>query len=130
MAVTDIVDDDGVVRVTISPVTAIGTCPGCGTGSGRIHSRYHRRLADLPATGRPVGIVLLASRFFCDAVLCGRRVFTERFDPKVLAPWARRTARLGQIRFDAGRPAGGDPCPAVDAAGEQRHLAACGAPPG
>lgn len=122
------------MRVTISPVTAIGACPGCGTRSGRIHSRYHRRLADLPATGKPVGIVLLARRFFCDAVLCGRRIFTERFDPKVLAPWARRTTRLDQIVYHLGLalrwPNGGAPCRSVDAAGEQRYLAACVAPPG
>ncbi|WP_425438292.1 transposase family protein [Niveispirillum cyanobacteriorum] len=44
----------------------MSACPGCGTRSGRIHSRYHRRLADLPTTGRRVELVLRARRFFCD----------------------------------------------------------------
>ena len=29
--------------------------------------------------------------------LCGRRIFTERFDDGALAPWARRTARLDLV---------------------------------
>ncbi|WP_366941777.1 ISL3 family transposase [Asticcacaulis sp.] len=109
MAIKDITDDDRMVRLTISPVTAMSACPGCGTRSGRIHSRYHRRLADLPTSGRLVELVLLARRFFCDAVLCGRRVFTERFDPKVLAPWARRTARLDKVVHHLGLALGGRP---------------------
>jgi transposase len=113
MAINDITDDDGMVRLTISPVTAMSACPGCGTRSGRIHSRYHRRLADLPTTGRRVELVLRARRFFCDTVLCGRRVFTERFDPKVLAPWARRTARLDQIIHHLGLALGGRPAAAL-----------------
>jgi len=113
MTINDITDDDGMMRLTISPVTAMSACPGCGTRSGRIHSRYHRRLADLPTTGRRVDLVLRARRFFCDAVLCVRRVFTERFDPKVLAPWARRTARLDQVVHHLGLALGGRPAAAL-----------------
>lgn len=113
MAIKDITDDDGMVRLTISPVTAMSACPGCGTRSGRIHGRYHRRLADMPTTGRRVELVLRARRFFCDAVLCGRRVFTARFDPKVLVPWARRTARLDQIIHHLGLALGGRPAAAL-----------------
>jgi hypothetical protein len=43
----------------------------------------------------------------CDAFLCGRRAFAERFDKDVLAPWARRTAKLDQIVHCLG-PAWGD----------------------
>jgi Transposase len=55
--------------------------------------------------------VLLARRFRCGAVLCGRRIFNERFDADILAPWARRTARLDHIVHHlalalGGRPAG------------------------
>jgi hypothetical protein len=84
-------------------------CPGCGAASARIHSRYQRRLTDLPIANRPVRIVVLARRFHCDAVLCGRRIFAERFDEKVLAPWARRTTRLDQIVHCLGLALGGRP---------------------
>jgi len=80
--------------ITIRPLGMVSGCPGCGTRSGRIHSRYQRRLADLPLAGKPVRLVVLVRRFHCDAVLCGRRIFAERFDENVLAPWARRTVRL------------------------------------
>jgi hypothetical protein len=76
--------------ITVRPAGKTSQCPGCGTDSARIHSRYRRRLTDLPIANRPVCIVILARRFHCDAVLCGRRIFAERFDKDVLAPEERR----------------------------------------
>ncbi|ASG24022.1 hypothetical protein Y958_24080 [Nitrospirillum viridazoti CBAmc] len=70
-------------------------------------------MLDLPAAGRTVQLILIARRFFCDAVLCGRRVFTERFDPTVLAPRARRTARLDKIVHHLGLARGGRPAAAL-----------------
>lgn len=48
-------------------------------------------------------------RFRCEAVLCGRRIFAERFDPAVLAPWARRTGRLEGLVHHLGLALGGRP---------------------
>jgi len=59
--------------------------------------------------GWPVRLVVVARRFHCDAVLCGRRIFVERFDLDVLAPWARRTARLDHIVHHLGLALGGRP---------------------
>ena len=67
-------------------MTRASVCPRCGTRSERVHSRYHRRLADLAIAGRPVRLMVLARPFYCNAVLCGRRVFAERFDAEMLAP--------------------------------------------
>jgi transposase len=50
-----------------------------------------------------------ARRFYCRTVLCGRRVFAERFDADMLAPWARRTARLDHIVHHLGLALGGRP---------------------
>jgi transposase len=47
--------------------------------------------------------LVVTRRFRCDAVLCGRQIFAERFADDALAPWARRTARLGLAL--GGRPA-------------------------
>ena len=77
--------------------------------SARVHSRYHRRLADLPIAGRRVMLMLRARRFRCDAVRCGRRIFAERFDDDVLRPWARHTARLDQIILCLALALGGRP---------------------
>jgi transposase len=100
--------DDRTV-VTIHGTSAISVCPSCGVISQRIHSRYHRRLADLPMAGRRAVLVLQARRFRCDAVQCARRIFTERFDDNILKPWARRTARLDQIVHCLALALGGRP---------------------
>jgi transposase len=55
--------------ITIRPLGMVSACPECGTTSGRIHSRYQRRLADLPLAGKPVRLVVLVRRFHCYAVM-------------------------------------------------------------
>lgn len=55
------------------------TCPCCGTSSRRTQSRYMRQAADLPIAGRRVVLRVTVRRFWCDAVLCRRRIFAERF---------------------------------------------------
>jgi transposase len=99
----------GATLIAVRPMSMASACPSCGTRSGRIHSRYRRRLSDLPLAGKPVRLVVLVRRFHCDAVLCGRRIFAERFDENVLAPWARRTARLDDIVHHLGLVLGGRP---------------------
>ena len=115
--VNNATSDDAGALITVRSVARASACPGCGSPSERVHSRYRRRLADLPISGRPVRLMVLARRFYCDAVLCGRRVFAERFDADVLAPWARRTARLDHIVHHLGLALGGRP-----AAGFARRL--------
>src|ERR1700735_58370 len=88
---------------------SVGLCPSCGTVSRRVHSRYRRHVTDLPLSGRTVQLLVIARRFRCDAVLCGRQIFTERFAEGVLAPSARRTARLDSIVHPLGRAVGGRP---------------------
>ncbi len=106
---------DGVVNagtsmvITVHAVSRAIVCPGCGIRSERVHSRYRRHLADLPISGRPVRLVVVARRFHCDAVLCDRRIFTERFDDGVLAPRARRTGRLDHVVYHLGLALGGRP---------------------
>src|SRR5271170_2375260 len=68
-------------------------CPGCRQESRRIHSRYSRRLSDLPWEGIAVRIELRVRRFFCDSEDCGQQIFTERL-PKTVQRYSRRTCRL------------------------------------
>ncbi|RZS76892.1 transposase [Phyllobacterium myrsinacearum] len=84
-------------------------CPCCGTLSSRLQSRYWRRAADLPLAGRRVDLRIMVRRFRCDAVLCSRQIFAERFGDNVLAPLARRTARLDHIVHHLGLALGGRP---------------------
>ena len=89
--------DRAEVRLTVRHQAGSSLCPGCGTTTRRIHSLCHRTLADLPMAGWTVRLRLQARRFRCDVADCRRRVFTERFAPDVLAPWARRTSRLDEL---------------------------------
>jgi hypothetical protein len=66
-------------------------------------------MTDLPLSGRIVQLPVIARHFRCDAVLCGRQIFTERFAEGILAPSARRTARLDSIVHHLGLALGGRP---------------------
>ncbi len=112
-AVEGAILDGATAVITVRSTATTSVCPGCGGVSGRVHSRYTRRLADLPVAGRPVRMELIARRFRCEAVLCGRRIFTERFDPDVLAPSARRTSRLESLVRHLGLALGGRPAAAM-----------------
>ena len=100
--VMNAVADGATTVVTVRAASKSSICPGCGTASERIRSRYCRRLADLPLAGRAVRLVVSARRFRCDTASCKRRIFTERYDSAVLTPWARRTARLDDIVHQLG----------------------------
>ena len=84
-------------------------CPECGRYSRRIHSRYIRTVSDLPFAGRRVELRLTARRFVCEAPLCRRRIFAERFEPGVVAERSRRSSRLECIVHHLGLALGGRP---------------------
>jgi transposase len=97
------------IVVTVRSAVPAGCCPDCGACSHRVQSRYWRRAADLPIAGRRVDLKVVVRRFWCDGVLCGRRIFAERFGDEVLVPWSRRTGRLEQIVHHLGLALGGRP---------------------
>src|ERR1700755_1880229 len=78
---------EGVLYVSLLSTQPCSYCPLCGSAATRIHSRYQRRLADLPSTGQPVRFLLSVRKFFCDEPTCPRKIFTERLAPFV-APTA------------------------------------------
>ena len=84
--------EPGRVEVRVAPVAPSSACPLCGRPSWRVHSRYSRKIADLPWHGTPVVFRAGARRFSCDEPSCERRIFCERL-PEVAAR-ARKTGRL------------------------------------
>src|SRR5215472_11849885 len=96
--------DAGATALTVTVISRLSTstCPLCGASATRIHSRYHRTVADVACGGRQMRLLLTARKFFCDTPECARKIFTERFAP-FLEPWARITSRLAQALFDIGR---------------------------
>ncbi len=98
-----------VVTIAVESLATYGVCPLCARRSVRQHSRYTRRLGDLPWQGRSVRLLLLSHKFFCDVPSCSRRIFTERL-PDVTRSYARNTDRLtdtfASIAFVCGGEAG------------------------
>ena len=101
------------MTIRIRATASMCACPCCGAISHRVQSRYWRWVVDLPLSGRQVNLLVMVRRFWCDAVLCGRRIFAERFADCVLTPWARRTGRLDHIVHHLGLALGGRPASAI-----------------
>src|SRR5438067_7951960 len=96
LEVTTSSQEEGVLYVSLLSTQPASPCPSCGSAATRIHSRYQRRLADLPSAGQPVRFLLSGRKFFCNEPTCPRKIFAERFSPFV-EPCARVTKRLLQI---------------------------------
>lgn len=79
------------VRVWARVKAEHGICPSYNGWSPRVHSRYHRWLADGSVAGQPVVLRLQVRRFFCDTNDCVVRTFAEQVDG-LTARHARRTS--------------------------------------
>jgi transposase len=97
---------EGRLCVSLLSTQPVSHCPLCGSPATRIHSRYQRKLADLPSAGQPIRFLFSVRKFFCDVPTCPRKIFTERLAPFV-APRARVTQRLFQIVQVIGLATGG-----------------------
>ena len=86
---------DGAIQMVLRACRPSSACPVCGTSSRRIHSRYLRKVADLPWEKLPVLILLETRKFFCFEQSCRRTIFTEQL-PCTVARYARRTLRLSE----------------------------------
>lgn len=83
-------------------------CPACGENQISLHSRYQRRLRDLPWQGRCVQLLFQTRRFRCRNSACARKVFAERV-PEVATRLALETTRLCDIVGLVGYAMGGLP---------------------
>jgi transposase len=81
------------IQLQLTAIAPTAACPLCGLPSSAIHSRYQRRLTDLPWGTRPVHVQLTVRKFFCRTLTCARRIFTERL-PDFVAAYARNTSRV------------------------------------
>ena len=90
LVVEDIWRVDGVVVFAAHPRARGARCGRCGRVSTRVHSSYHRRLADLPVAGQPTEVRLRVRRFFCDQQDCRVGTFVEQIHG-LTARYAQRT---------------------------------------
>jgi hypothetical protein len=95
------------VTITVRAASPTAPCPCCGIISKRIQSRYTRTVRDLPASGRPVHLVIHVRRFFCQERTCVRKIFAERF-PALTLPRVKFTLRLQEALREMGFELGGE----------------------
>jgi transposase len=81
--ITGFSKQEGTLCVSLLSTQPTSRCPLCGCAATRTHSRYQRKLADLPSTGQPVRFLLTVRKFFCDVPTCPRKIFAERLGPFV-----------------------------------------------
>ncbi|MFE9803500.1 transposase family protein [Streptomyces goshikiensis] len=85
-----------------------GPCPLCQHPAARVHSRYWRYIAGLPAGCRQVIVRLRVRRFFCDQSQCRRRTYVEQVagltEPRLRASTAARSAMRAVAVELGGRP--------------------------
>ena len=91
VVVEDVWRVDGVVVMAAHPRARGARCGRCGRVSTRVHSSYHRRLADLPVAGQRTELRLRVRRFFCDQNDCSAGTFVEQV-PGLTQRHAQRTA--------------------------------------
>src|SRR4051794_2739200 len=107
LAVEQVLPEPDRITIVAAVRQPTADCPTCRRPSGRIHSRYERRLHDLPWQGRPVILRLRARRFRCPNPACSRRTFAERVG-HVAAVAARRTGRLADLQRQVALATGGE----------------------
>ncbi|MFE6834791.1 transposase family protein [Streptomyces sp. NPDC057705] len=83
-------------------------CPQCQHSAARVHSRYWRQVAGLPAGGRQVIVRLRVRRFFCDQMQCRRRTYVEQVpgltEPRLRTSTPARSAMRAVAAELGGRP--------------------------
>jgi transposase len=106
LVIEDIKDGGDVIVVRARTRDGAVACPGCGTGTARVHGYCERTAADVPADGRRVVVKVGVRRLRCAVLNCGVQTFREQV-PGVLERYQRRTARLtGQVSAVARELAG------------------------
>ncbi len=94
------------VKIPLRATAREAHCPPCNHPSDRVHSRYERKLADLPWQGQAVRIHIEVRRFYCPVWQCPRRIFAKRL-PFATA-FARTTSRLRSLHTDIALFLGGE----------------------
>lgn len=101
-----IIQQSDAITVVMSSKQVETACPSCQCIARKMHSRYERKLADLPWEGIAVRIRLQVRKFFCHNEECQQRIFCERL-PEVAGRYAHRTQRLNDCLRAIGFALGG-----------------------
>ncbi|HZP52493.1 transposase family protein, partial [Actinocrinis sp.] len=75
LVIEGVTDEGGLIRVWARTPGGPVACPGCGTGTNRVHAYHKRVVADVPLDARRVRIVVGVRRLKCTVVQCVRQTF-------------------------------------------------------
>jgi len=92
LAYTSHETDGNVIKIYVESMTEQATCPYCGNTSNYVHSRYARKLQDLPIQGKKVKLIIHNKKYFCLNKDCNYKTFAESFS--FFKPKATKTMRL------------------------------------
>lgn len=95
LGMTGVCQGEASLLIQVISERVAACCPLCGQSSDVVHSRYRRRLKDVPCGGQAICLQLTVHKFFCRNLQCPRKIFTERIPPFV-EPWAQTTVRFTQ----------------------------------
>ncbi len=62
LRITDVCQEETSLLITILSERTSACCPLCGYMSDTVHSRYHRRLKDVPCGGQTISLQLTGSQ--------------------------------------------------------------------
>src|SRR5258705_11235302 len=70
LVIESVSDSPDSIILAVRSEAGMAECPLCGARSRRIHSRYHRQVADLPSAGKQVRLRVITRRFGGSFVRC------------------------------------------------------------
>ena len=117
--------------VVVRASGSVGLCPSCGTASQRVHSRYRRRVTDLPLSGRPAPGNRPPFSLRCGSVWASdlHRALRRRPPGTIGAPHGETGVHRSPPWLGAWGATGSKLRKAADAAGEQRYPSSGGSTP-
>jgi transposase len=93
LVIEDVEDAGEVILVRARTRAGAVACPGCGTGSSRVHGYHERTAADVPVDGRRVLVKVCVRRMRCPVLDCKVQTFREQVSG-LLERYQRRISRL------------------------------------
>ncbi|WP_240722459.1 ISL3 family transposase [Poseidonocella sp. HB161398] len=113
LVVENVCTRNGAIEISARSTASAASCPCCGRRSRHVHSHYLRHLADLPAHGCQVRLLVAVRRFRCMSRRCRQAIFSERLRPEAARPWGRRTTRMQSLVRHLALALGGRPAQAL-----------------
>lgn len=80
------------LNINLKSKSKKATCPHCGKKSSNVHSRYTRKLQDLPIQDKKVKLIIENKKYFCLNKDCKYKTFAESFS--FFEPKSTKTKRL------------------------------------